>query len=200
MAGFQTKRNNLHLIKEMRKNIPVLNYLNIDNYIGGLRSDWDLQCRYEISQDKSSMMKELNPTIITKEDLEPLDKPIIRQDGELPSYLTFGLYCGYWGLTFTYDQQFSFVVKVGRDGYFYHPLRVDDLIKHLDSQTQREFRKRAMEDWKSSCKTLLDKCQEVLPGYRNWSVTCCEKSTNLLKQIKDDRLITLNQGVSFLFL
>jgi len=200
MAGFQTKRNNRHLIKEMRKNIPVLNYLNIDDYIGGLRSDWDLQCRYEISQDKTSMMKSLNPTIITKEDLIPLDNPISYEKNELPSHLSFGVYCGYWGLTFNCDNQFTFVVNVGRDEYFYHPLRVNDKIKHLDSQTQREFKKLVMKDWKSSCKTLLDMSQEVLPGYKSWSVTCCEKSTNLLKQIKDDRLITQNPGVSFLFL
>jgi len=193
MAGFQTKRNNLHLIKEMRKNWECLNHQNIDDYIGNLRIDWDTQCHLEISQDN------LTPTIITKEDLVPLNDPISYEKNELPSNLSFGIYCGYWGLTFNCENQFTFVLKVVNE-YFYHPLRVDDKIKHLDNQTQREFKKLSMKDWKSSCKTLLDMAQEVFPGYKDWSVTCCEKSTNLLKQIKDDRLITQNPGVSFLFL
>lgn len=192
MRGFSnsTKVKPKQLIKDICNNKKELNPSNIREYV-----DYKRKCYESIDRqfklDKDSLFLKEEPKVKTKDFTNSLRI----------SY-------GYWNLLIPTEtkEDFTVSVSVGSENGFcqtrYNPNDIQGILSSnkIDLETQKKWKKEVMSQWKHSCKVLLDEAEKRFPGLKMYSVVCCEKSMKLLKQIKDDRLITIHPGVCFMFL
>ena len=205
MAGFNTptKTNPKNLIKNLRKNTKALTPQNLEETVWSSRKNWDDDYGRRSPDAPLTRQEILEPEI--KEwwaDDNPegnwTDKK--KWEGTKRHFLAM---TDHWSFTIIQfpsgKKEFSFNVLVGKFG-IWHTEQVENFLKGHDDETIREWKRMVMKSFLPSVQFFLDEAQKALPGFKAWSITSSDKSTKLLKQVKDDRLVTLNQGVCFLFL
>ncbi len=204
MAGFNTptKTNPKNLIKNLRKNTKALTPENLDETIYVFRTEWDAD--YGRRRPKAPLTRE--------ELLEPKTREWKAVANEKANWnnkayegtkVLFSATTDHWNFNIIQfadgRKEFSFNVFVGDSG-IWHTGEVENYLVGQDEETIREWKRMVMKSFLPSVQFFLDEAQKALPGFKAWSITSSDKSTKLLKQVKDDRLVTLNQGVTFLFL
>ena len=204
MAGFTTtKTNPKNLIKNLRKNTKALTPQNLDETIDLYRSAWndDYGQRYP---NTPLTQEELLQPKVREWRVGGYKKPPKWNNTALErTKILFTGDTDHWHFQIIQfpsgKKEFSFNVLTG-GMFIWHTGQVENFLQGHDEETIREWKRMVMKSFLPSIQFFLNEAQKALPGFKAWSITSSDKSTKLLQQVKDDRLVTLNQGVCFLFL